>query len=118
MHKVVRSVAFALAASAMLLRAFLPLGWMPSTDTHAPLIICPMMGGMMHAAPGQHGAPQHHDRFCPFTASLAQLAAVSTPPLAPLPASPIAGSDFQPEKSVFVPAAYRSQSPRAPPRIA
>src|SRR5438105_8252611 len=94
MHTITRFVALVLAIEAMLLRALLPAGWMPSNDTHAPLIICPMMGGMMHAEPAHRGLPQHHDRICPFTASLAQLATVSLPPIAPVPAVPIPVGDF------------------------
>jgi hypothetical protein len=113
-----RPVALALALAAILLRTLVPEGWMPSTDASAPLTICPMMGGMMHAAPAHRGLPQHQGRVCPFTASLAQLAAVSLPPMAPVPASPVARGDFQPDRFVFVSATYRSQSPRAPPLIA
>jgi len=110
-----RRVALALAVFALLARTLVPEGWMPSADTSAPLIICPMMGGTMHAAPTHRGLPQHHDRFCPFTASLAQLAMASVPPMGPIPVSPIAHVDFQPGAFVFVPTTYRSQSPRAPP---
>jgi hypothetical protein len=117
MHSL-RPVALALAVFAMLLRTLVPEGWMPSTDTSAPLTICPMMGGTMPAAPAHRSLPQHHDRFCPFTASLAQLAAVSPPPIAPIPNSLVAEGDFQPDKFVFVHASYRPQSPRAPPRLA
>lgn len=108
-----RSLAIVVALSAMLLRAFLPLGWMPSTDTRAPLTICPMMGGIMPSA--NHGSPQHHNRFCPFTASLAQLAAVSVPRVAPLAAFSIAQIDLRPHSFQFVPRNHRAQSPRAPP---
>jgi hypothetical protein len=118
MQPLFRPLALALALSAILLRTLVPEGWMPSADTRAPLIICPMMGGVMHAAPAHRGLPQHHDRYCPFTASLAQLAAVSLPAIPAVPASPIAAGDVQPDRFVFVPAAYRSQSPRAPPLIA
>lgn len=113
-----RRVALALAVFAILLRTLVPEGWMPSADTRAPLIICPMMGGTMHPVPAHRGLPQHHDGFCPFTASLAQLAMASVPPMGPIPISPIARADFQPGAFVFVPATYRSQSPRAPPLIA
>ena len=115
MHRIVRSVALALAIQAILLRALLPAGWMPSSDSHAPLIICPMMGGMPHA---HRGLPQHHDRFCPFTASLAQLATVSLPPIGAVPALPLAGGDFRRRTFIFAAAFYRPQSPRAPPLLA
>jgi hypothetical protein len=115
MHKIVRSVALALAVQAMLLRALLPVGWMPSNDTHAPLIICPMMGGTMHAQPAHRGLPQHKNHVCPFTASLAQLATVALPQIGPLAALTIAGGDFRPRPFVFAAAVYRAQSPRGPP---
>jgi hypothetical protein len=117
MHPLFRSLALALAIFTILLRTLVPEGWMPSTDTRAPLIICPMMGGTMHAAPAHRGLPHHQGRICPFTASLAQLAAASLPAMAPVPALPVARGDFQPDRLVFVSATYRSQSPRAPPLI-
>jgi len=115
MVAVIRPTAFILAVLAMLLRGLLPDGWMPSADTRAPLIICPMMGGMMHVAPAHSGLPQHKNRICPFTASLAQLATVSVPPIAAAPVSPIAASGLRPDTLVFAAALYRPQSPRAPP---
>jgi hypothetical protein len=109
-------VAVALAIQAMLLRALLPVGWMPSTDSHAPLIICPMMGGMMHAAATHRGLPQHHSPACPFTASLAQLAApaISSPLRLP-PNQPAVAHAFAPAATLFAALSHRSQSPRAPP---
>jgi len=118
MHPLFRPVGLALALFAILLRTLVPEGWMPSTDARAPLIVCPMMGGLMHAGPAHRGLPQHQGRICPFTASLAQLAAVSLPPMAPLPAFPAARDNLQPDRFVFVSATYRSQLPRAPPLIA
>jgi hypothetical protein len=112
---VIRPTVFILAVLAMLLRGMLPDGWMPSTDTRAPLIICPMMGGTMHVAPAHRGLPQHKNRICAFTASLAQLATASLPPIGAAPVSPIAASDLRPGTLVFAAALYRRQSPRAPP---
>ena len=118
MDAIIRSPALTLAVLAMLLRGMLPDGWMPSASTRAPLIICPMMGGVMRAAPAHRGLPQHKSRICPFTASLAQLATVSLPPAGPVPALPIAAGGFRPITSVFAAALYRLQSPRAPPLLA
>jgi len=112
-----RTFPLALAISAMLLRAFLPLGWMPSGSAHAPLIICPMMGGVMPAAPAHPGLPQHHDRFCPFTASLAQLSAPASAPLISLPLEKPVARDISALASVIPARPYSPQFPRGPPPL-
>lgn len=115
MMRALRPFPLALAISAMLLRSLLPLGWMPSSDARAPLIICPIMGGMTRAAPGKQDAPHHRNRVCPFTASLAQLSAPGAPtPISLHPAKPIV-HDLHARAFLFSTRSYRPQAPRGPP---
>ena len=114
MTGVLRSLPIVLAISAMLLRALLPMGWMPSGDAHAPLIVCPMMGGM-HAVPGKPSPPTHRNRFCPFTAALAQLSAPAAPPLFSLPRQNAASRPTMRIVAAAYARPYRPQASRAPP---
>ena len=78
-------IALALALMAVVLRALIPVGWMPSETAEAPLVICTGAGPAM--AVGEHGKGHpvdlKHKDVCPFAAS-AQLgqgaAGPSTPP--------------------------------------
>ena len=116
MHAMIRFVALVLAIQAMLMRALLPAGWMPSSDSHAPLVICPMTGGVMHASPAHRGMPQHHYPVCPFTASLGQLASPAAASPLPLPPNqPAVTPPVGPAAILFAALSHRSQSPRAPP---
>jgi hypothetical protein len=84
----IRSFAATLALSAMILRAFLPAGWMPNTDgvPGTPLVIC-SVDGLHHAVPAHDPArPSHQDRLiaCPFAAA-AHFASLRQPVLVPVP---------------------------------
>src|SRR6185312_2562446 len=65
-----------LALIAMILRGFLPVGWMPAPpgDTHAALVLCTMAGPALladHHAPDRHAPADPtstHDQ-CPFAAA-------------------------------------------------
>jgi hypothetical protein len=111
MRTALKSVALIVAVAAMMLRASMPDGWMPSADASAPLMLCPGMTPMA-AMPGME-SPKHapsHDQdhgggmACPFAAA-AQLAAPSDPVPAPLP---IAVAHFEAFE------ASHDASPRAP----
>jgi|SRR5579862_5509606 len=63
------------AAIALLLRALVPVGWMPNTglEQHSALMPCPMMGGMMQMPsehPAKHSPVSSHDSsFCRYGAT-------------------------------------------------
>ena len=68
-----RLMAVWLALSALMLRALVPVGWMPgAAASHSTLMPCPMMDGMKRipsspALPAKHGMiPSHEGSICPF----------------------------------------------------
>lgn len=67
-----RSSLLTLALCAMVLRALLPVGWMPDPGGMAdgPLVICTMHGAH-HISPGHRPAhsPDEHGSICPFAAA-------------------------------------------------
>ena len=114
-----RRAAVHLALAAMLLRAVMPAGWMPSAAAGLPLTIC-TMNGPVQMVLGPDGSPikqkPHHD-ICPFAAAppLAELAAavpVTAPSLLPVNAEMA-----QPDGLVLA-ARHAPHSARAPPAIA
>lgn len=72
-----RKAATTLALAAMLLRAFLPAGWMPAPSASTFLVICTMDGPRRIALPDQPAKKQHQDQSdrengpCPFAAAIA-----------------------------------------------
>lgn len=113
-----RLAAFHLALAAMLLRAMMPAGWMPSTDAAAsgsPFVICTMHGPLV---PQKHDEHKSSNDVCPFAAA-AQLAEAGKPAVLALPST--APTHIEPiTQPVFVglPARHTPQSPRAPPLAA
>ena len=114
-----RTLAATLALGSMLLRAVLPIGWMPGPTGHtgAALVICSIDGMHRRApppAPPGHRAPDDHGVACPFAAA-AQLA----PPLTPIvvPHSLIAaGTAIRLALEFVFPSAHASEhAPRGPP---
>jgi hypothetical protein len=120
MKNLLRPLALTLALSAMLLRAFLPAGWMPDPDSAGALVIC-TMHGPVRAVPVQrheHTLPDHGPQLCPFAAAahLARLLAIAT---FPVPAfSEAIGQRNENVRFAPVALSYRVQSPRAPPILA
>ena len=122
MRTVLKSAAFGIAILAMMLRAALPQGWMPSSQGAAPLMLCPgmtemaAMPAMSHEAPPQK--PDHrHDGAaqCIFAAAAHPASPASAPP-ALLAAQAVTHIDFlsaheTPERA----RAYRPNAARAPP---
>jgi hypothetical protein len=112
-----------LALAAMLLRALLPVGWMPDLGGSAPIIICSMDGSGQHHEQSVPGKPspndgKHSHEECPFAAAPHVAAPVL---LGHLAAPSLAGHAVNvPDiPAVFVSVAeYDSHSPRAPPRFA
>ena len=126
MLKVLRLAAVHIALAAMVLRAFLPAGWMPNTagSSNAPIVICTMNGPMQAGAtPGNtHHMPVHDDGHqndvCPFAASVHVAAPVSTASL--LPPVRIAWTAWEHPAAlpIHIAARYAPQSSRAPPAFA
>jgi hypothetical protein len=116
MYRSTRTAAVSLALVAMLLRALLPAGWMPSSASGQALVICTLQGPVrIDPTPHKPAAPQHHNVTCPFAAA-PQLAGPQADIIPLPPTLRIGASD------VFVIAAtpserarYSPNAPRAPP---
>ena len=114
-----RHAAIHLALIALVLRAFLPAGWMPNpaAGDGAPFVICTMEGAVQ--APDGKTKPATNDprahETCPFAA-----AAPLAPPqqdinfAVPVFAAAMAATPAHPAVDV-VGAPFAPQSPRAPP---
>lgn len=114
------------ALAIMLLRALLPVGWMPGTTPQGgmALVICSgdMTGPSMAGMPGMDHkstpSGNHHNDECPFAAAphyapAAILTALAAPALA------FTNNRDQVSSSFFVTSTRHSpQSPRAPPALA
>jgi hypothetical protein len=110
----------------MLVRAFLPAGWMPNPtgSANAPFVLCTLDGPSQLALgvdgkPLKHQGDQNGDRHevCPFAAS----PHLATPIIAAALALPDP-TGIQELGAVYMRvaesnAAYAPQSPRAPPQI-
>jgi hypothetical protein len=114
-----RTLAATLALGSMLLRAVLPVGWMPGPTgpTGAALVIC-SIDGFHHRAPSHeplgHRAPADHGVACPFAAA-AQLAPPLTPVVVPHPLI-AAGTAIRLAFEFVFPSAHASEhAPRGPP---
>lgn len=110
-----------LALIAMLVRAFLPTGWMPAHEGHPGsfLSIC-TMDGFVHISsqhptgkPAPH-EPSHSQEECPFAAA-AHLAFTPDAPQLVLPALHAFVAAIDRTYAATVSARFSPQSPRAPP---
>lgn len=119
MNSAPRALALSLALVAMLLRGFLPAGWMPAADGSATIVIC-TGHGVVRSTPQHRGhtLPDRRDQLCPFAA-----AAHHAPPVrfaalaAPAESSPrIVLSAF--DERVPARRPFAGHSPRAPPHFA
>ena len=136
MRRTFRLAAVQLALAAMMLRALLPMGWMPNPDGFAqsPLVIClmDMPSGMsmskamdmskpmdmdMTGHGHDHGQQQNNEQ-CPFAAAPHVASPVTIAALAP----PSTLSHFVmhevADHSIIGAGHYQPRSPRAPPEIA
>jgi hypothetical protein len=110
-----RHIAVLLALTAMLLRGYLPQGWMP--DAQGAFTMC-SVGGVHHNVPGQPPAKQDHDTVCPF-AAVAHLA--SPQAFAFLPATRHETVIERPApntRSAAAASRHNPNIPRAPPSFA
>jgi hypothetical protein len=112
-----------IAIVAMLLRALLPVGWMPDPDGAAAFTICTMDGSGHHTQATPPGKPvpddsrRSHDE-CPFAASPHVAAPV---PASHLPAPALTGrvvDALNHARVLDISFRFQPHSPRAPPRIA
>jgi hypothetical protein len=100
--------------AALLLRALVPLGWMPGTPVlgQAAWIICTADGGITHGDPGKE--QDRHQQPCAFAA-----AHLMAPPVALAAAAPplrtAARESAAVPAAISVTAAFTPQAPRAPP---
>lgn len=135
MRGVFKAAAVHIVLAAMVLRALLPAGWMPSPlHTGSPLMICdgtmPMhdmlgMPGMDHDAmasmPGMHhdmpAHPQSHDHGTPCVfAAAAPLAPPALDVAAPVAAPAAHDIDFAAHRDAIAASrAYRPNAARGPP---
>jgi hypothetical protein len=104
-----------LLLAALLLRALMPLGWMPGSAQlgQAAWIICTADGLIQHGTPGHDGSHQHQQP-CAFAA-----AHVMASPQGHIFSAPLlqaAALESQAAPAVIrVAAVFTPQSPRAPP---
>lgn len=129
-----RTVAVHVALAAMLLRALVPAGWMPSGDSAngAPLMLCPgetpameampqmaSMPGMVHDVPAAPAhMPSHAASLCIFAAA-AHLSPPSFAAAFSQPVSLLADIGFAtPREDAKRFVAYRPNAARAPPPLA
>jgi hypothetical protein len=109
-----RSLAVSLTLVAMLLRGFMPMGWMPDAQG-AGFTICSIDGAHRTAPADQPGKQDHGDSVCPFAA-----AAHLAPPVLAALSLPVRSAGFallssQPLSVAAAFARHNPQSPRAPP---
>ncbi len=123
MPRTLRLAGVQIALVAVLLRALLPVGWMPDAAAGSPFTIC-TVNGPVHATHLPDGQPDKHGQddgrqndVCPFAASvhLATPTAVAT--VASFTQIVLFAPDHSPARWVHDTAHYALQSPRAPPSL-
>ncbi len=106
-----------IALAALLLRALVPIGWMPAAEAAGtPFVICSVNGPAQHAPDGQKLPDDSaHHQTCAFAAAphLAKTPDVVALAEPSLPVHVIARSEAEP--ALARPSPQRTQSPRAPP---
>jgi hypothetical protein len=102
--------------AALLLRALMPLGWMPGTAQlgEAAFIICKADGSIQHGAPDkQDGAAPHQP--CAFAAAIALFDTPDAAAIAPPSSIALIVGDAVSSVALRVLAPHTPQAPRAPP---
>ena len=115
-----RKAAIHIALAAMLLRAMLPVGWMPSSAPGTWLTICSGDAGVLggHGKPSPADSSQHSHEECPFAAAPV-LAAPGAQAVLAAPAYVTAMvQTLAPPAGPARSGRYQPQSPRAPPLTA
>jgi hypothetical protein len=111
---VFRSLALTLALAGMMLRAALPMGWMPDVGGQGGgLVICTMDG--LHHVPAQdHPAADERNNVCPFAAA-AQLAPPQLGTAVPIPVSVAYAVPALPDVRIAAAFLDPGHAPRGPP---
>ena len=106
-----------LLLAALLLRALVPLGWMPGSAQlgQAAWIICTADGGIQHGAPGKDDARQHQQP-CAFAAAHV-MAAPQAHGFVPPSLRAAAIATVPAPAALQVAASFTPQAPRAPPIV-
>jgi hypothetical protein len=108
-----KTAALHVALVAMLLRAFLPAGWMPqSAAAGAPFVICTADGPVHPAKP--HDADHAKSAPCVFAAA-AHLAPPAEAPALAVTAAVAAVPHAAPPQAPVRPESHRAAAPRGPP---
>jgi hypothetical protein len=102
-----------LALIAMIVRALMPVGWMPSAGVDTPFVVC-TMNGPVQQAPDRDKLPAGHHDICPFAAA-PHLAAVPELPQIVLPQIHAGAAQAERAYAAMQPARFSPASPRAPP---
>ena len=104
-----------LLLAALLLRALVPLGWMPGSAQlgQAAWIICTADGSTQHGAPGKDDGQNQHQP-CSFAATHVMASPQVHGFAAPLLQAAATETGTAPAV-ILVPAAITPQAPRAPP---
>ena len=107
-----------LLLAALLLRALVPLGWMPGSAQlgQAAWIICTADGQIQHGAPGKDGTALQHQP-CAFAAAHALASPEAHHFVEPLLRAAALDIVAAPA-AIRIAAAFAPQSPRAPPQSA
>ena len=110
-----KALARHLLLAALLLRALVPLGWMPGSAQlgQAAWIICTAAGDIQHGTPGKDDSSQQHQP-CAFAAAHVMAAPVAHALAAPLLQTAALESAAVPA-GVSTTASFTPQAPRAPP---
>jgi hypothetical protein len=124
MRTVLKSAALSVALAAMVLRAVLPIGWMPSAEAGAPLMLCPgadpavavqpMPGMDMPKAPAPKHAPTL-GTYCVCAAAAPLSAPVSDQPQLVPQIAPRSVVLAQAHEAPARTSAFRPNAPRGPP---
>lgn len=123
MSRTGKRVALHLALAAMLLRALLPSGWMPSANPTIPLVMCTMNGPvrvlvtLVEEPHKQSPSPDHgrQHEVCPFAAAVSFAPPRSGVTLAPPNVAARLVATLRLATAAAPNRPYAPQSPRAPP---
>ena len=105
--------------AALLLRAFIPMGWMPGTAQlgEAAFIICAADGTLQHGAPGKDDTAKPHQP-CAFAAASVLFDAPDAAAIAPPSSAALVIANFAAPAAPVADTALAPQAPRAPPLFA
>ena len=105
--------------AALLLRALMPLGWMPGTAQlgEAAFIICAADGSIQHGAPDKQDSAVPHQP-CAFAAAVQLFDTPDAAVLLPPSSMALVIAGVIPPAAPVADPAHAPQSPRAPPHLA